>query len=99
MIAAGVVTGQMSSSARSTLEDECGPPDEQTGVRPCDPSLSDTKARVENYALASDILWVTGALSVAVGITLFVIDQSSPPSGLEANCWGAGCEVSFRGRF
>jgi len=99
LIAAGVVTGQMSSSARSTLEQECGPPDEQTGLRPCDPSLSDTKAQVENYALASDILWVTGALSVAVGITLFAIDQSSPPSQLEASCWGAGCEVSFRGRF
>jgi hypothetical protein len=100
LVATSLVTGRVSSTARSKLDGECDPPDRETGLRSCDPSLSGTKARVDDYALLTDLLWGAGAISAGVGITLFILDQRDrPPAQLDAACSPAGCAISLAGGF
>lgn len=100
LILTSLVTGRISSSARSELDQECSPPDEFTGLRACSASLADTKSRVEDYALATDLLWISGSVLAGVGITWFLLDQNGPESpALEAGCSGAGCGLTMTGSF
>lgn len=100
LLLTSVVTGLRSSSAREELERECEGPSAVTGLRPCRESLAGTKRRMEDYALATDVLWVTGALLAGVGVTLFVLDQSEPEAAwLGAGCSADRCGLSARGRF
>jgi len=100
LILTSLVTGRISSSARNELEQECARPDELTGLRVCNASLADTKSRVEDYALATDVLWITGSVLAGVGITWFLLDQKGPESpALGAGCSGTGCGLSMTGSF
>jgi hypothetical protein len=100
LILTSLITGRISSSARSELDQECSPPDEVTGLRACDASLADTKSRVEDYALATDVLWIGGSLLAGAGITWFLLDQKDSESpAIEAACSGVGCNLLMKGTF
>jgi hypothetical protein len=100
LILTSFITGRISSSARNELEQECSPPDAFTGLRACDASLAGTKSRVEDYALATDLLWISGSVLAGVGITWFLLDQNEREApAVEAGCSGTGCGVSFTGSF
>lgn len=100
LVLTSLVTGRVSSSARGELDRQCSPPDALTGLRACDASLADTKSRVEDFALATDMLWISGSLLAGAGITWFLLDQKRPESpALEADCSGTGCGLSLRGTF
>ena len=100
LVLTSLVTGLISSNARDELERDCQGRSAVTGLRTCRGSLASTKRRMEDYAFATDVLWVTGALLVGVGATLFVLDQSEPEAArLEAACSADGCALSARGRF
>lgn len=100
LVLTSLVTGRISSSARGELDRECAPPDELTGLRACSASLAGTKSRVEDYALATDLLWISGSVLAGVGITWFLLDQNRPESpALEAGCTGSGCGLTLTGSF
>lgn len=103
LVLTSLITGRVSSSARGKLERECTGPDELTGLRACNASLADTKQRVEDYALATDLLWISGTLLAGAGVTWFLLDQNrgnEPESpALSAGCSAAACGVSMTGSF
>lgn len=100
LILTSLVTGRISSTARGELEKECEETDELTGLRVCGASLAGTKQRVEDYALATDLLWIGGTLLAGAGVTWFLLDQNAPQEPkLNAGCSATGCGVSMAGSF
>jgi hypothetical protein len=100
LVVAGVVAGQFSSGARHDLEGECGPPDPVTKRRSCPNGSGVTKRRMENYAIAADVLWVSGALLAGTGITLLLVrHEREPEASVSLGCFDGGCGLSSAGRF
>jgi hypothetical protein len=99
LVISGIVAGQVSAAERRDLERECQAPD-GTGQRRCASGLADTKQRMDDYAIAADALWVSGALLAGAGITLFILDQGREGSpGLTAGCLLGSCSVTATGHF
>jgi hypothetical protein len=99
LVISGIVAGQVSAAERRDLERECQSADD-TGQRRCSSGLADTKQRMDDYAVAADILWVSGALLAGAGITLFVLDQEREASSvLRAGCVAGSCGVTATGHF
>lgn len=94
---AAIITGVMSSSDLSTLESEC-----PNDLCPDDPALRDAQSRGETLALVTDVLWVTGVVAIAAGVTLIFVlqeggDDDSPTAGMA--CTPQGCFGAVQGRF
>lgn len=94
---AAIITGVMSSSDLSTLENEC-----PNDLCPDDPALRDAQSRGETLALVTDVLWVTGVVAIAAGVTLIFVlqeggDDDSPTAGMA--CAPEGCFGAVQGRF
>lgn len=60
-----VWTGSVATSAADDLEAQC-----TGGV--CPQTLRDTRDEANTYALATDVLWITGAVAVGVGVGLWL---------------------------
>ena len=100
LVVSGLVVGGFSSSERRQLERECAAPDAATGQRRCSSDLASTRDRMASFALASDVLWVSGALVAATGVGLFILDQRRDDTPrVSAGCGPAYCGVSAMGRF
>ena len=98
LVAAGIVSGQISSAARDDLMQQCRAvgPDQ----RECPSGAAGTKDRMQDYALAADVLWISGALLAGTGVTLFILDQGPrETTHVAAGCFDGGCGVSATGRF
>jgi hypothetical protein len=99
LVALGIGSGQLSSSARNDLRRACEAP-AAGGRRRCGSELAGTKRRLERYALAADVLWIGGTLLAGTGITLFVLDRDPGESKeVVAGCFPGGCGLSAAGRF
>jgi hypothetical protein len=99
LVLSGIVAGQVSAAERRELERECQSPN-VTGQRRCSSGLADTKQRMDDYAVAADVLWVSGALLAGAGVTLFILDQEREGTpGLTAGCMAGTCGVTATGRF
>jgi len=93
LLATSVVTGQMASSRERRLDDECAP---GPAPRSC-PGLGGTLDDAHSLALATDVLWISGALIAGTGIALFVWDADPEPSeaaSLSVHCFASGCSLS-----
>lgn len=90
LLAGGAVTGVMTASKQSELEEGC-----PTRMG-CDPALEDTRDSGEALALVTDVLLVTGIAAVAVGATLLVLGQGERSDGPTASvgCGLDGCAGS-----
>ena len=68
---------------------------------PDDPELRDAQSRGAMLATVTDVLWITGAVAIAAGVTLVFVLQDD--SGSEASagmaCTPDGCFGSVRGTF
>jgi hypothetical protein len=98
LVGAGIISGQVSSAARDDLVQQCRSvgPDQ----RECPSSAAGTKDRMQDYALAADVLWVSGALLATTGVTLFILDQGPrETTQVSAGCFAGGCGLSAAGRF
>jgi hypothetical protein len=100
LVASSLIPGLMANGKAGELKDAC-----PTKVD-CDPALKSKRDSADTLALVSDVLWIAGALTAGVGVTLFVIDQQSEAESaqaldmsLRAGCFGAGCGLSAQGRF
>jgi Tfp pilus assembly protein PilF len=95
LLGTSLVTGLMASSKASQLEEECGSDGR------CDPSLESVRDDAKSLALTTDVLWISGAVFLGAGVTLFILDQQSSPdaTALEAGCFDSGCGLRTRGRF
>ena len=62
---------------------------------------SSKASSAESLALATDILWITGAIAAGVGVTLFILDDGATESGtaVQTGCFDAGCGILASGRF
>jgi hypothetical protein len=95
LLGTSLVTGLMASSKAAQLEDEC------PEMVCTDESLESVRDSAMTLGITTDILWITGALAVATGVTLFVLDygKAEPGAALEAGCFGGGCGFAASGRF
>jgi hypothetical protein len=89
-----VITGLTARSRSDRLDRECG-------GRNCDPSLASLQDSAQAFALATDVLWIGGAIAAGAGITLFVLDDGSEAgdSRVHASCDATGCSLHAAGRF
>jgi hypothetical protein len=94
LLGTSLVTGLMASSKAKRLESECS-------GKVCDPGLEDVKNSAASLAVATDVLWISGALILGAGVTLFVLDHRSAPfeTAVQAGCFDSGCGVQASGRF
>lgn len=94
LIGTGVATGLGAKAKQDTLEQGC------TGVD-CPTSLKSTRDGARTLATLSDVAWVTGVLSLGVGVTLFVLDagEDSSAVAMGAGCFDASCGLRATGRF
>jgi tetratricopeptide (TPR) repeat protein len=93
LIGTGVATGLAAAAKTKRLDKECT--DKQ-----CDPSLESVKRSAESLARLTDVLWVGGAALMGAGLTLYLIDASSPNgTSLQAGCFDSGCGLQTTGHF
>ena len=96
LVVGAIVTGVMSSGVLSSLEERC-PLDRC----PDDQEIRDAQSRGATLATVTDVLWITGAVAIAAGVTLVFVLQDD--SGSEASagmaCTPDGCFGSVRGTF
>ncbi|HJL15125.1 MAG TPA: tetratricopeptide repeat protein [Sandaracinaceae bacterium LLY-WYZ-13_1] len=91
-----IITGVMSSSDLSTLEDGC-----PNDVCPDDPELRDAQSRGETLAVVTDVLWISGLVALAAGVTLIFVLQEGDDASASAGvaCTHRGCFGTLQGRF
>lgn len=100
LLVTSVVTGQIALSAERKLENECeSESNAASGVFNCDASLASTKQRGQNFALATDVLWISGALLAGAGVTLFLLGSDTSTAEVSGGCFAGGCGLSATGRF
>lgn len=90
-VISSIVTGAMSLSDQATLANECVD-------RVCDPELEEVHARAGALAIATDVLWIGGAVLAAGGAALLVVGVTSSPSGSAELRFGPG-SIAVRGVF
>jgi hypothetical protein len=102
LVGGAVVTGIVSGNARGKLERECTLPASSPDHVGCPPHLADERTRARDFAIATDVLWIAGAASAAVGITLWLTADGSagePSSVARFGCHPRGCDASVRAEF
>lgn len=102
LLGTSIVTGLLASAKAQQLQDECE-------GKVCDSSLESVQSSARTLGLTTDVLWISGALVLGTGVTLFVLDhgKSEDParvaggeaSALRAGCFAGGCGVLARGVF
>jgi tetratricopeptide (TPR) repeat protein len=92
LIVGSVITGIMTSSKQSELEDGC-----PTRVG-CDPALEDTRDSGQTLAVVTDVLLFTGLAAVGAGVAMFFLMQDEPSDSPTASvgCGPGGCMGSLR---
>jgi hypothetical protein len=97
MLVAAAITGGLSIAQRGDVLARC------EGSR-CPPDAEGAAADIETLALATDVLWVAGAVVAAAGLVLTIVLRDEPESDVQvvAMCGPTGCRaqlsVSFSGR-
>ena len=94
LIGTGIATGLGANAKQNTLEKQC------MGVD-CPTSLEGTRNDARTLATISDVAWVTGVISLGVGVTLFVLDagRDSSDIAMAAGCFEASCGLHASGHF
>jgi hypothetical protein len=93
LLGTSLVTGLMASSKAKQLEQECS-------GKACDPSLESVKDSASTLAVTTDVLWISGAVILGAGVTLFVLDHGKSESAtVAAGCFDAGCGLQASGSF
>lgn len=91
-----LVTGLMAKSAESDLHDGC------PGLTGCDPALQGTRDRARRLGLATDVLWITGAVTAVGGLIWMLVgrggDEQRTPD-LSFGCGPGGCSVAYERAF
>lgn len=99
LLGASIATGVLASKKHSKLEDNCS--DDGT----CPPSLKKDSDAGKRLAIATDVLWVTGAIGVGVGVTLLILQlKKKKPETRETpqtafSCGPSGCSAVVQGTF
>jgi hypothetical protein len=94
LLGTSLVTGLLASSKASRLEEECS-------AKRCAASLQDVKDSAATLALATDVLWIGGALAVGAGVTLFLLGDASAETAtaVQTGCFDVGCGILASGHF
>jgi hypothetical protein len=105
LLTSGLVTGLRTQAMEGAYQDKCRNP-----PRPEEECEQD-KERVENMALATDILWPLGLAALVTGAIWFVLDPNDSASGssrtphrpttsaLNIGCSRQGCRLEVFSRF
>ncbi len=98
LVVAGSVTGAISLSATSEVEDACN---SETKACPGDFDLEGERNQAQSLALVTDILMVAGVAAIGTGIVLAVIGSGDEEEDISASaaCTRTGCAASIGGRF
>lgn len=92
---AAIITGVISGDDYAQLEAQCA-----GGSCPDTPELRDARSRGEALTVATDVLWVSGVVAIAAGVTLiFVLQDSSESPSVAAACGPDGCFGAVEARF
>jgi tetratricopeptide (TPR) repeat protein len=93
LVLVSLIPGLSAQSKKDELKEAC------PSMMDCNPALEDKWNSAKNLALASDILWISGAVIAGVGVTLFVLDAGKSESTVQAGCFDLGCGVLAQGKF
>ena len=91
LVGASAVTAVVASDKDEEFERAC------PTLRDCDPALKPLQADVRRYSLATDLLWVAGALSAAAGLGLYLWHDYG--SGAKAELSPSAQGVTLHGIF
>ena len=94
LIGTSIITGLMASSKAQQLKDDCP-------GKVCAPSLESVRSSARTLGMTTDVLWISGALVLGTGVTLFVLDhgKAEAPADLQAGCFRGGCGLVASGVF
>lgn len=94
LLGTSLVTGLLASSKAQQLEDECID-------KICDTSLESVQSSARTLGMTTDVLWISGALVLGTGVTLFVLDhgKAEAPADVQAGCFRGGCGLVASGVF
>lgn len=93
LVLGSVATGIVSLNANSKLDKEC---DEN---RSCRPTLDATKRRAKTAAIATDVLWLSGAIFAGTGLVLRLTRSENGQPSVGVSCGSFGCGGSLSGSF
>ncbi len=89
-----LVTGLLSLDDRSTLDDLCPARDA------CPAGYEETQARGQALAITTDVLWITGAAALGVGLIWALVEgTASSDTRVAFGCDGHGCAGALQGAF
>jgi len=62
--------------------------------------LESRRDSIQARATVADVLWISGAVFVGAGVTLFVLDHRASESvAVQAGCFDAACGLQANGTF
>jgi hypothetical protein len=93
LLIVSAVTGSLALSAQSDLEDAC--PQKNA----CAAGNQDTADKADSLALATDVLWVTGAVAVAGGVTWWLLGKHHDDTQVGAVVTHDRAALSLQQRF
>ena len=95
LVGTGIVIGQLAAAEEDELDSQCDQAPAPGQKRAC-PGLGDKIEKAESLARGADVLWIAGAVVAGVGITLFVLDDTTGEEGasLSGSCTLTGCALS-----
>lgn len=98
LLVGSAITGLLSYSAKSELDDKCGSDKEY-----CPPELKSTKERGEGLQIASFILLGTGVAAAVAGFLLMLVsgDEHEPATAIEVSfgCGSSSCYGLLSSRY
>jgi len=95
LVAGGAVTGFLTNSKTSDLEDACD-------GNACPPSENDNIDGAKTLALTTDALLGVGIVTAGVGVILYftgALDEEREVPIANLSCGASGCAATLRGRF
>lgn len=101
MIIGSVITGIMTASAQSELEDNC--PDKRCPQNVDIEDLKSTQSDGKTFMIVTDVLLFGGIAAAGTGLVLFLLQsgeqESSDSMATTVGCSSSGCSGSFRLQF
>jgi tetratricopeptide (TPR) repeat protein len=97
LLVGALITGIMAKGAESDLDDAC------PGRVDCDPADASIRDRMNRLGVATDVLWITGAVAAAGGLIWLLVsgrsDEAPEEPALSFGCGPGACGVAYRGAF
>lgn len=94
LVLAATFIGFSALGTQTSLDDQCGPLRDM-----CPAGFSSDRDRGQTLAIVTDIVGITGALTLGTGIALLFLFQEDDAPPVQAGCGPDGCMIQATGSF